>query len=210
LEAAGSAWWYARFRIEWPPDLEPAWHTDLLIAHRVVKPAIERHWRDIPLWRFHRRAARDEAGHQFSFIFFAPADAARRIYAELSAHPLLGQAAAAGRSIGLACDDPATVSRPGVDGTSDPAWSGPLRQAWPFYMLGASRMWLELISAVVADDDGSTPQPSYDELDSRYAEANSAITGLWQTEGRHAFLHHLNALFGYEPITIIERRQMRF
>lgn len=36
------------------------------------------------------------------------------------------------------------------------------------------------------------------------------LTALWQNEGRHAFLHHLNALFGYEPILIIEKRPMRF
>jgi hypothetical protein len=76
--------------------------------------------------------------------------------------------------------------------------------------MGASQMWLDLISAM-ADDEQKTETPlGFAELDQRYAGINAAITRLWQNEGRHAFLHHLNALFGYEPIIIIERRHMRF
>jgi hypothetical protein len=208
--SAEGAWWYARFRMDWPEDADPAWHTDLLIAHRVVKPVLERNRQDIWLWRFHRRASRDEAGHQFSFIFFASPATAARLYAEISDNPALQQARASGRIRAVVCDDTARITLPAIADTSDPAWPVPLRQAWPYYVMGASQMWLDLISAM-ADDEQKTETPlGFAELDQRYAGINAAITRLWQNEGRHAFLHHLNALFGYEPIIIIERRHMRF
>jgi len=102
------------------------------------------------------------------------------------------------------------VSRPAISDTSDPNWSAPLRKAWPYYLMGASQMWLDLISGM-ADGEQETETPlTFDDLDHQYARINAAITTLWQNEGRHAFLHHLNALFGYEPIVIVEKRHMRF
>jgi hypothetical protein len=210
--SADSAWWYARFSIDWPESAAPAWHMDLLIAHRIVRPSLERHQQDISLWRFHRRAARDAAGHQFSFIFYAAPQAAQAIYAELSGHPVIQEARASGRITGLIFDDPASVSKPAVADTSDASWPAALRQAWPYYLMGASQMWLDLISAMAAGAAEAEMEsvPDCVELENQYAEVNTSITALWQNEGRHAFLHHLNALFGYEPILIIEKRHMRF
>jgi hypothetical protein len=36
------------------------------------------------------------------------------------------------------------------------------------------------------------------------------VSDLWQEEGRHAFLHHLNALFGYESLVVYEKKLMTF
>jgi len=208
--SADSAWWYARFRVDWPEGADPAWHTDLLIAHQVVKPVLDRHLQDISLWRFHRRAARDAAGHQFSFIFFASPETARRVYSEISDNPILQQAKSSGRIMAVVCDDTANMSRNSIGDTSDPIWSAPLRLAWPYYVMGASQTWLDLISAMADDEQRQEASSTFAELEQRYASINASITAIWQNEGRHAFLHHLNALFGYEPIVIIEKRQMRF
>jgi hypothetical protein len=196
--------------MEWPENADPAWHRDLLIAHLVVKPVLDRHAQEIALWRFHRRAARDDAGHQFSFIFFASAGTARGVFSGISSNPLLEQAYASGRAITVVCDDPSAVSRPAIADTSDPAWSAPLRRAWPYYLMGASQMWLDLVCRMARGEHTTGAPPSFDELDERYAGTSADITALWQNEGRHAFLHHLNALFGYEPIVVIEKRYMRF
>ena len=40
---AESGWWYARFRVAWPENADPSWHLDLLIAHLIVQPSLERH-----------------------------------------------------------------------------------------------------------------------------------------------------------------------
>ena len=63
-------WRHARFRLKWPEGEEPAWHWDLAIARDVVAPVLNAHGHRIRLWRFHRRAARDNAGHRFPGLPF--------------------------------------------------------------------------------------------------------------------------------------------
>jgi len=198
--SAGEGWWYLRFRMQWPEGQPPAWETDLLIADGVVRPVLERHTAEIPLWRFHRRAARDAAGHQFSFIFYASPETARAVFAETEGTPALQLARASGRVIAVVADDPAGPLRTGIGDTSDAAWSPALRDAWPHYLMGASRMWLDLVSRLVPKPAGS----GFGELEAAYTHADAAVTAVWREEGRHALLHHLNALFGYEPL------EMRF
>lgn len=202
VPSADAFWWYLRFRMDWPEGTPPAWHMDPLLADQVVRPVLERRQADIALWRFHRRAARDGAGHQFSFIFHATPETARNVFAEVGASPALGSARAAGRVAAVLQDDPLNPSRPGRGDTGDPAWSAALRTAWPDYLMGASRAWLSLVSQMAA----SVPPAASDfaDVEAAYKDANASVTAVWREEGRHAFLHHLNALFGYEPL------QMRF
>jgi hypothetical protein len=208
--ADGGGWWFARGRMNWPEGSDPAWHLDLLAAHGIIKPVLDSHLPDIHLWRFHRRAARDAAGHQFSFIFFAAPETARKVYAGLSQSSTLALAQSAGRILEVVYDDTAAIGRPAISDVSDPNWSAALRRAWPFYLMGASQMWLDLISGMSDGLPEAQTLPTFGDLDLRYAGINTAITTIWQNEGRHAFLHHLNALFGYEPVLIIEKRHMRF
>jgi hypothetical protein len=51
---------------------------------------------------------------------------------------------------------------------------------------------------------------SLDEYEEFYKEVNATITSLWENNGRHAFLHHLNALFGYQPVIFYEKRMLKF
>jgi hypothetical protein len=68
----GSGWWFVRFKMDRPAE-ETRWEKDLLVAHRVASPLIAAHEEVIDLWRFHRRSAEDNTGHQFSFLFFTTA-----------------------------------------------------------------------------------------------------------------------------------------
>ncbi|MCU0559942.1 MAG: hypothetical protein MUD16_07085 [Desulfobacterales bacterium] len=211
LRAGGdTGWWAVRFRMEWPPDEPPHWYMDLLLAHQVLLPVLEGHRDEIFLWRFHRRAARDDAGHQFSLIFYAERRTAARVSAEILDAPLLHEAKNAGRLRAAFGDDTAGPVKPGIGDTSDPAWSAALRDAWPHFLMGASRTWLELIAALAAEDSGRLDWTDFHATEQRFQRVNAAINALWQQEGRHAFLHHLNALFGYEPVWIIEKRLMNF
>jgi hypothetical protein len=200
VESAESGWWVLRFKIDWPEGQAPSWHTDLLLADRVVRPVLERRAAEIVLWRFHRRAARDAAGHQFSFLFYAPPGTAGVMLAEIESSQDLRLARAAGRVTAVVSDDPLQTLRVGQGATSDPTWSAALQHAWPHYLMGASRMWLELVSQLA--DPPTGPAASFADLDAAYAAANAAVSDVWRTEGRHAFLHHLNALFGYEPLLL--------
>jgi len=43
-----------------------------------------------------------------------------------------------------------------------------------------------------------------------YREISQEVEATWRNEGGHAFLHHLNALFGYGPVNLPGKIEMRF
>lgn len=200
-------WGALRFRFAWPPGEDPAWHLDLLFADRVIRPILEREAQGILLWRLHRRAVRDGAGHQVSLLFFAASDTAQRILADATAHPLIARAREAGRLTEFLAEQTASTR---LADTSDPSWPEALRAAWPHYIAGASRMWLELVHAFSPAETPSAAAEDLDVLERSYRETAARLDTLWENEGLHAFLHHLNALFGYAPIVVIEERRLRF
>ena len=208
--ASSAGWWYARFRIYWPPEEEPFWHTDLLIAHKIVAPVFLQYKDRICLWRFHRRAIRDEAGHQFSFIFYASAETAYQVFDMLRSNALLTEMTYSGRIIAEVYDNPDRIAKPRIKDTSDPSWPSSVQKSWPYFIMGASQMWLNLITETIAEIPAAKTPLSLDEYEEFYKEVNATITSLWENNGRHAFLHHLNALFGYKPVTFYEKRMLKF
>lgn len=203
-------WWYVRFALKWPEGRGPSWHLDPLLAHRVISPVLERFRGDIRLWRFHRRAARDQAGHLFSFILYASPETARHVFAALQASPLLSELKERGVVMREAYDDPGSITRPNVEDTSDRHWPLSIQKTWPFYIQGVSEMWLNLVAEMANELSSGKPPARVDELLRFYEQVNSGMNQLWREEGQHAFLHHLNALFGYEPLMIRDKRLMDF
>lgn len=197
-------WWYVRFRLRWPKGEEPPWYPDLFIADRVIGPILNAEGGRIALWRFHRRAARDDAGRQFSFIFYASPAEAREVNAGIAANPLLARWQRQGIIEKVMYDDPAKPQRPGIGDTSDKSWSPEMQRAWPYYIMGVSRLWLELIREY---GHGRNLPRSPKE---RYKAINERIDRLWRDEGGHALLHHLSAVFGYQEISVVRRELMRF
>ena len=208
--ASSAGWWSARFRMYWPPEEEPFWHTDLLIAHKIVAPVFLQYKDRIYLWRFHRRATRDGAGHQFSFIFYASAQTAYQVFDTLRSNALLTEMAYTGRVIEEVYDNPDRITKPRIKDTSDPNWPSLIQKSWPYYIKGVSQMWLNLITETVADMPTPDAPLSLDEYEELYKEVNATVTSLWENNGRHAFLHHLNALFGYKPVVFYEKRMLKF
>ncbi len=206
---AAQGWWYASFRLNWPEGSEPKWHLDPLLAVEVVGPVLERHRDEIALWRFHRRAVRDAAGHRFSFIFYSSPGAAAQIFGEIQASPVLHKLESAGLVANASYDSTSEISRPAISDTSDRNWSDSLQRAWPHFIMGASQTWLEL-AREYAEREAPVQPDSAAELASKYEKVNAKLTERWQEEGGHAFLHHLNALFGYQPVIIHERRLQQF
>ncbi len=208
--ASSSGWWSARFHIYWPPEEEPFWHTDLLIAHKILAPVLLQYKDGIRLWRFHRRAARNEAGHQFSFIFYASAETAYQIFDILRSNALLTEMTYSGRIIAEMYDNPDRIAKPRIKDTSDPSWPSSVQKSWPYFIMGASQMWLNLITETIAEMPAAKTPLSLDEYEEFYKDVNVTITSVWEANGRHAFLHHLNALFGYKPVIFYEKRMLRF
>ena len=196
---ADQSWWYCRFKVNWPENVEPGMEVDLMLAHAIVGPVLQIYRQGIPYWRFHRRAARDDAGHQFSFIFYADRGTATALMADLRNSALLQQVLTSKVLDRISFDDPDDPTRPGLKDTSDPNWSIEIQRNWPAYIMGVSTAWLGLIDDVMRDIPAST---DLQELVQQYRQAHARITAMWHREGQHAFIHHLSAIFGYEPLFI--------
>ena len=194
--AEGTGWWLARFFIERPAGEAPRWYIGTLIGGEVVAPVFARHHRDILIWRVHRRAGNDDYGHVFSFIFYSTAAGAQRIYADLDKSPVLHRLRQEGRVTKVAFDDTSRITRPRIEDTSDRHWPLSVQQTWPAFAMGASRMWLDLVGEIA--DKHADEQ----DLEQRYIDVQREISGIWAAEGQHAFLHHLSAIFAYQPLLI--------
>jgi hypothetical protein len=199
-------WWSCRFKVVWPPAQDPDFAVDLLLAHAVVGPVLREYGDGMALWRFHRRASRDKTGHQFSFLFHSDSGTAVEVFRKIVQTPTLREALSAGIVETVNVDDPGKPVRPRVEDTSDPSWSPSLQRSWPSFIMGVSSLWLGLIDEATAElpDEGST---IHARLES-YRKANTRVTSIWHKEGQHAFLHHLNAIFGYEPMLL--KKEMSF
>jgi hypothetical protein len=201
----GSGWWSVYLHFSWPADAPPAMHLDLLTAREILAPLIEAHRGELALWRFHRRAARDRAGHRLGFLFYTPAETARQINTALMADPLLAELHAAGLMERVVLDDPEETPPTDPAATSDPNWSPALQASWPYFIMGASQLWLDLMEQFAARQSLGPPPEDLAGLIQHYQGLEERMTATWQQEGRHALLHHLNALFGYQRLAIMMR-----
>lgn len=207
---SGNGWWRIRFRMNWPVDTDPIWYMDLYLAHQVFRPLLDERRADIYLWRFHRRAKRDGAGRQFSFFFYASPRTAQQIFESLQANPIIASTLSAGVIDDIIYDNPANIKRPDIDDTSDQKWPLVIQKTWPYYITGVSQMWLNLVVEIAERDLKDNQPASLEEIEAFYQQVNDTVTRLWQQNGRHAFLHHLNAVFGYQPLIYYEKRYMNF
>ncbi len=199
---AQNGWWYARYAILWPEGSEPYWYVDLFLAREAIAPVLEKYGSEIRLWRFHRRAARDKAGHQFSFIIYCRPEAALKIFQELSSQPLLKELQQMGFLVDQSYDATQEIRRPGIEDTSDPSWSTATKRAWPYFIMGVSRMWLEAIDHIYREHLTRNRPSTLAERLLLYERVEERLRRLWQEEGGHAVLHHQNAIFGYAPVKV--------
>lgn len=194
-------WWAVRFKIVWSTDRDPDSAVGPLLAHGVIAPLLEIHSSQLLRWRFHRRAAPDASGHQFSFFFYTDTNTADNLLTGVKLSDLLDQAISAQIIEKVVMDNPEIPSRPRIEALSDPNWSPSIKKNWPSYIMGVSALWLGII-----DDEmkqvSDLPTMTISEKLEAYRQAESRITKTWNREGQHAFLHHLSAVFGYEPLRI--------
>lgn len=186
--------WYAvRFKIHRENEQEPNWYIGTLIAGEIISPLLRQNQQNIICWRIHRRAVHDKAGHVFSFIFYSSLADAAMIYQQFQKNKLLAKLH---RLVKVTYDPLYNNSQTKIADTSDQAWPQKIRNTWPFFMMGASQMWLEQIRAFKKDSLNET------EMKQRYIIIQSKITDLWQQQGKHALIHHLNALYAYQPVLV--------
>jgi hypothetical protein len=201
VEGPGFYWWQLRFRLTWPEGEAPDFSRHPLIAEQLLLPVIVEHQQRLPLWRFHRRAARDGAGHQFSLIFFADETTAMQISEQVRSNPLT-QWLTDRLLIEKTLFDQRTPEEMGrLQLTSDPNWPIEIQRSWPYFIMGSSQAWLMLVQELSAENklEGEVDYPS---LLSHYQQVDVRLNSQWRDYGRHAYLHHLNAIFGYQPVLI--------
>jgi hypothetical protein len=201
-------WYRISFEITWPKDQEPFWYMDALLADRVVAPVLEQYRGKIRSWRFHRRANRDAAGHRFSFIFYTSGFTAAQIIATIKQQPPLQRLLSGKQLVRVDYADPKVNNKPNIEDTSDPIWPLMVQKTWPSFIMGASDMWLGLVHELA--QAARKNEKNNDET--LYREVQKQLSAFWREQGQHPLLHHLNALFGYEEMIVIDRngRSMRF
>jgi len=202
------AWWSIAFRMRWDPEQTPDWYLDALLADQVGAPALAALDPQISLWRFHRRAADDEAGHQFSLLVYTDPVTAEILYAKVREASVLRWLESEGRIVSVTMTRMEGPQSPSVARTSDAAWPPEIQASWPWFIMGVSQTWLGLIREVAAGQPLAEPSPAA--LLDYYRTVNDRVTALWRDNGQQAYLHHLNALFGYQPLVIRETNLKRF
>lgn len=206
LAGSENYWWRAKFRLHWPRETEPDFSYHLLIADQIVSPVIDQFRDKLILWRFHRRAARDDAGHQFTFLYYAKRQDSVLIQQAIRADPMISQLREGGVLDALLFTGAKRNGSNLVEGTSDTMWPVEIQKSWPYFIMGVSQSWLDLI-ARERDGAGEVDQYSMVQLVDYYDQLNDRIVDKWGRFGRHAYLHHINAIFGYTPVYIQDTEQ---
>lgn len=201
VEQPDRFWWQLRFRLVWPEGEAPDFSRHLLIVEQLLLPVMDRHQADMPLWRFHRRASRTPSGHQFSLIFYSDQATAGQIHEAVESNPLTEWLLANSLIEKVRFDrrSPGELSR--LDLASDPDWPEATQRSWPYFIMGASQSWLMLVQELSAQDRPEG-RVDYESLLEHYRSVDERLTAQWRENGQSAYLHHLNAVFGYQPLKI--------
>jgi hypothetical protein len=145
---------------------------------------------------------RDKSGHQFSFIFYASRETAHQIYDSLKSNALLKEMMDKGLVVQDIYDDTSEIAKSNIEDTSDDNWSPQIQRSWPYFIMGVSQMWLTSIGEIAGDLSAGYRPSSLQEILAFYQQVNENLKRSWQEEGGHSMLHHLYAIFGYEPVKI--------
>lgn len=192
-----TGWHKVRFQIAWQPGAEPDWYIDTMLAGEVIAPILaEELGKQLILWRFHRRAGNDATGHAFSFLFYSQTRQAEQIHTTIKHNAFLAQWQREGRIKQIHFDDLNNNTQPNIEDSSDKSWPLAIQKSWPKFIMGACQMWLDLIAQLQTNVAKDQP------VERRYQEIQKQINQLWESNGQHAWLHQLNAVFNYHPIAI--------
>ncbi len=193
-------WHNFRFRMQWPENENPKLWLDLFVVDTLIREVLSSHRKKIKLWRFHRRAARDNSGHQLSLICYLAQEDSVLINDDIQKSNTLEILKTNGFLREFLHQEDGSDIKDSSDGT----WSIEIQKSWPYFIAGVSDMLLEMIDTIrksVADN--LSLHPPLDEakdIERLYTKVNERLTTLWQHEGSHAYFHHINALFGYAPL----------
>jgi hypothetical protein len=190
-------WYEFTFRINWPENQEPWVWIDIFLADTLVRNVLERWGLQISLWRIHRRWFPDEKGHEFSLECYTTEEVASSIdnlFKNSKEHKMLQE----NKLLKLYNrEKEEKVPKIEIEDTAvKENWPSAVKKTWPYYIRGCCEMFLHLIEVVKHDRESGD---DIEQIEKFYKEVNERLTVIWQSYGCSAFLHHLNAIFGYGP-----------
>jgi hypothetical protein len=198
-------WHSFNFRISWQRDQAAKWWVDILILDCVVRPVVSDGMLHGELWRVHRRAANDSSGHEFTFDCFTTSDTAKGIDAAIQA----GRTFSFLRSQGLLVEPNGYCMKEEartVSSISLQTWPAGLREAWPLYINGVCRAFLQLVESqkttVLDFPNIDAPDVDAQSIERSYQDLNRQLNDVWRDHGGDAFLHQMNAVFAYQPLWV--------
>ena len=200
-EQPGQSWWQYRFRLRWPGDEPPDFSYHSLLADQIFAPVLVEYADAISLWRFHRRAGRDSTGHQFSLIFYADDNTAQAMAVAIDSNPLTGWLLKQDLIEATRFDRRSPEELAALEDTSDREGPIEIQRSWPYFIMGVSQTWLLMVQELGAREPLSDTV-SYEQMLNHYEDVNAALTAQWRDYGQHAYLHHLSAVFGYQPLKL--------
>jgi len=86
-----------------------------------------------------------------------------------------------------------------IEDTSDRRWPIEIQMSWLHFIMGVSEMLLALIDNIKEESSPNLSEP-INLIESYYLKIHKRLSEIWHIHGSHAFLHHINALFGYVPL----------
>ncbi len=199
-------WWHFWFRINWPEN-QLRWWIDIFIFDTIVRQILIENREEIYLWRVHRRATRDQEGHQFTFLCYSQDKTAQLINKKIISSSALIKLKNAKllEKYFWKEEEQDKNNKTNIEDTSDESWPIEIQRSWPFFIMGVSEMLLKLIEKIKEN----TPLPDLsipiNSIESYYMKLNDKLSNIWLNNGQHAFFHHINALFGYVPLLVKPR-----
>lgn len=89
----------------------------------------------------------------------------------------------------------------GIKDNSDENWSLLIQYNWFTFIQGMSLSLIKMIEDAYENIDDSYKSNS----ETAYKKVETIINNIWYTQGCHAFLHHINALFDSQPFILKEQ-----
>lgn len=180
----------------------------LLIADELFSSIVQAYKEDIYPWRFHRMFMVYKKGfpgtedsNQFKFKFFST----KKIYDEIKVgvREYLDENSKLWNVL-LDVKFFSCLEDEGISDDHDDEWPQMIKNSWPHYICGISKMWLEMIDdakkAVYYKTDPEDLE-LFDKIN-YYEMVGAEMKRKWIRWANHAVFHHANLLFGGHAVDV--------
>ena len=201
-------WYRINFKIKWDRKPPANFHIDLMIIDLLINPAVNKFKEKFGdnLWTFHRAAAsNDPDGHTLLFNFYTEPKTAEKVFEFIKSngnYSLIKKYLELDPKLTITGTEKNSFKKETISDVDN--WPLEIQKSWPYYIKGSCEMFLIFIEEV---KNNNNFQYKREEAEKFYVKIQNAISEKWFKYGSHAFLHHLDAIFGYELIYLQVRYQ---